>query len=236
MARVPLAAVVRNPAGNALSGSAGAQVWVYEYETTTEVSVYTAEVGGAPTPQPISPDENGELDSFWVEAPQQLTLHVEYASFSDDLAFSAILGTDLGGRELGYVDVDIGFATVSSAWPHFEDWPGLSMEIVAGVRPVYIEAYASACQASAVGNRPQLQITDETNAIKAACVASQVITASQQCGPLRASASLRDLVPGQSYTFKVRLGYSGGGANGAITAFAGAISGLGNSYLRALES
>lgn len=110
-----------------------------------------------------------------------------------------------------------GASTGSIAGGTYQDIPGLSITFTAGVRPVRIKTGGfSTSQSSVAGGRPELRITDNANVAVARAIGQNSATGIQP-SPLACEVMLTNLVPGQSYTYKARVGNNTGAPNTSVT-------------------
>lgn len=192
---------MRSPGGNAISGAAGAQTWVFEEGTTDEVPVYDVAVGGAALPQPISPSSDGQLDAYWVDVPQQLTIHTEYSTFEDDLSFPALLATDLGGREIEAVEFTAQFPA-TSVYPTWTDVTGVEIPVVHGVRPILLTVGCNQLQHNTANGFGFLGIREGGNTLASGSGLTNAVS-NRGSGAFARKRVIPD--PGVAHTYKVSL-------------------------------
>lgn len=130
---------------------------------------------------------------------------------SDGAAWTAVAQN---GIDLAYAESTATHTTASLAAGAAEDIAGLAITFVAPVRPVLLEAGNFVTQAVTAAARPELQITDNANAVVARhrYHSDQATLKPGQYARRR----LSNLTPGQSYTFKARIGNATGGTASII--------------------
>jgi len=98
LARVQLASL---PAGTIVQGATyvaavGATAFVYTHGTTTQVNVWSLEVGGVALTQPVTADTNGQLPG-WVDSLQTLDVTATFHGNTKTLEATPLSVASLGG-------------------------------------------------------------------------------------------------------------------------------------------